>query len=67
MKFTNERDIKYNGIGFNAIWIRRHTEAEFVEKCIVLFPKLNEKQAKELYSIANLNDSPKPTTIKKAK
>lgn len=67
MKFTHEKDLKYNGIGFNAIWIRKHNEADFVAKCIVLFPKLNEKQAKELYAIANLNDSPKPTPTKRVK
>ena len=51
MKFTHEKDLKYNGIGFNAIWIRKHNESDFVAKCIVLFPKLNEKQAKELYKL----------------
>ena len=57
MKFTHEKDLKYNGIGFNAIWIRKHNESDFIAKCIVLFPKLNEKQAKELYAIANTNEN----------
>lgn len=59
MKFKHQKDIRYNGTGYNAEWIRRHkTEADFVKKCKDLNMPLSEAKCKELYGLATAKDEP---------
>ena len=66
MKYIHSKDIRYNGKGYNAEWVRNHgTEAAFVKKCKDTNLALNENNAKELFALANQTDQPVKSHDKK--
>jgi hypothetical protein len=53
MKYKHDKDITYNGASYNAKWIRRFNESEFVARAAATGQNLTDEQAKELHQLAN--------------
>ena len=52
------KDIRFEGVSYNPIWIARHSVTQFVKKCETLKMNITEEKAKELYHLV----CPKKTT-----
>ena len=45
--------MKFDNVSYNEDWIKSHkSEGAFVAKCKILYPKMSEAKAKEIYTIA---------------
>lgn len=53
MKYKHDKDITYNGASYNAKWIRRFNESEFVERAAATGQNLTDEQARELHQLAS--------------